>query len=198
MMMRHPVYQTGLALAVLLGGGLAQAQTVSCQTAQFSDAVVQRFPNVRSVCLNIIVKDGQQYATVTGHFLRASGNTVYVRFKMPDGSYSDTRAIKTKPEFRTMVNGSPTRVSDLATDQELSVYVKVTEPQIAMVPAAPTEPLYLEPIPPSMPAPAPAAAPVMPKTASQLPALGMLGVALLGFAATLTILRTRRRRRQEG
>ncbi len=103
--------------------------------AQFSQAVLDRFPNIRLVCSEIIEKEGQQYAVVKGDLVRTGTNAVYMKFKLADGTKSDTRKIETKPEFRVKVDGKPVSVRNLAVGQELTAYVKVSDPVIALEPA---------------------------------------------------------------
>ena len=80
----------GLALATV---GPAHAQPARCQTVQFGAAVLQRFPRIREVCLDVITKDGQDYAVVKGDLLRVSSTTARIRPKLPDGTKAEARDI---------------------------------------------------------------------------------------------------------
>ncbi len=188
--MRRSTYLSFLGATALLGGVAAPALAATCADAQFSQAVLDRFPNIRAVCSEVITKDGQDYAVVKGDLVRTGTNAVYMKFKLADGTKSDTRKIETRPEFRVKVDGKPVSVRNLAVGQELTAYVKVTEPQIALEPAV-EEPLVLTPIEPAAATVAENTAD-MPHTASALPSAAGLGALLLAFAGMLTFLRVRR------
>jgi hypothetical protein len=189
--MRRSIYLSIIGVAAVLGGLATPAFAADCATAQFSDAVLARFPNIRAVCTEVITKDGQEYAVVKGDLVRTGNNAVYMKFKLPDGTKSDTRKIETRPEFRVQIDGKPTSVRNLAVGQELTAYVKVTEPVMALAAAEPSEPVVAYPIEDAAPAMAANTA-EMPRTASPLPAIASFGALLLAFAGMLTFLRLRR------
>jgi hypothetical protein len=189
--MRRSIYLSIIGVAAVLGGFATPAFAADCATAQFSDAVLARFPNIRAVCTEVITKDGQEYAVVKGDLVRTGNNAVYMKFKLPDGTKSDTRKIETRPEFRVQIDGKPVSVRNLAVGQELTAYVKVTEPVMALAAAEPSEPVVAYPIEEAAPAMAANTA-EMPRTASPLPAVAGLGALLLAFAGMLTFLRLRR------
>ena len=41
---------------------VSEAQTVTCQNAQYDPDVLSRFPNIAKACSDIISKDGEDYA----------------------------------------------------------------------------------------------------------------------------------------
>ncbi len=51
----------------------ANAQQSKCQTVQFSDSVLQRFPHAREACLDVITRNGEEYAVFKADLLRVSG-----------------------------------------------------------------------------------------------------------------------------
>ena len=104
------------------------------------------------MCSEVIEKDGQQYAVVKGDLVRTGNNAVYMKFKLADGTKSDTRKIETRPEFRVKVDGKPVSVRNLAVGQELTAYVKVSDPVIALEPAESTDPIDAYPIEEAAPA----------------------------------------------
>lgn len=189
--MRRSTGLTIIGISALLGGIAAPALAADCANAQFSDAVLARFPNIRAVCTEIIEKEGQQYAVVKGDLVRTGTNAVYMKFKLADGTKSETKKITTKPEFRVKINGEPTRVSNLAVGQELTAYVKVSDPVIALEPYVATDPIETTPLEEAAPMVADNTA-EMPKTASALPSLLSLGGVLLALAGMLTFFRLRR------
>ncbi len=189
--MRRSTYLSVIGVTALLGGASVPALAADCATAQFSDTVLARFPNIRLVCSEVIEKEGQQYAVVKGDLVRTGNNSVYMKFKLADGTKSDTRKIETRPEFRVKVDGKPVSVRNLAVGQELTAYVKVSDPVIALEPYDPA-PLETTPLAASEPMMASNETGDMPATASAVPALGTLGALLLAFAGMLTFFRLRR------
>jgi hypothetical protein len=189
--MRRSIYLSIIGITAVLGGFAAPAMAADCATAQFGDAVLARFPNIRAVCTEVITKDGQEYAVVKGDLVRTGNNAVYMKFKLPDGTKSDTRKIETRPEFRVQIDGKPVSVRNLAVGQELTAYVKVSEPVMALAAADTSEPVASYPIEEAAPAMAANTA-EMPRTASPLPAVASFGALLLAFAGMLTFLRLRR------
>jgi hypothetical protein len=189
--MRRSIYLSILGATVALGGITAPAMAADCATAQFSDAVLARFPNIRAVCSEVIEKDGQQYAVVKGDLVRTGTNSVYMKMHMADGTKSETRKIETRPEFRVKIDGKPTSVRNLAVGQVLTAYVKVSDPVISLEPAEPTDQLAAYPIEEAAPAMAANNA-EMPKTAGPMPTVLGFGGLLLAFAGMLTFLRVRR------
>jgi hypothetical protein len=189
--MRRSTYLSIIGVTAVLGGVAAPALAADCAAAQFSQAVLDRFPNIRMVCSEIIEKDGQQYAVVKGDLVRTGSNAVYMKFKLADGTKSDTRKIETKPDFRVKIDGKPVSVRNLAVGQELTAYVKVSDPVIALEPAVASDPIDAYPIEEAGPAMAANTA-EMPRTASPMPAVAGLGALLLAFAGMLTFLRIRR------
>jgi hypothetical protein len=189
--MRRSTYLSILGVTAVLGGVGAPALAADCSSAQFSQAVLDRFPNIRRVCSEVIEKDGQQYAVVKGDLVRTGNNSVYMKFKLDDGTKSDTRKIETKPDFRVKIDGKPTRVRDLAVGQELTAYVHVSDPVMALAPAETSEPIYSYPIEEAAPTMAANEA-EMPHTAGPMPMVAGLGGLLLAFGGVLTYLRSRR------
>ena len=179
------------ALALIPAVALAQQPAV-CQRVEFSQEVLARFPNIRKACLDVINKDGQEYAVVKADLVRATSRRMTVRVKLPDGTHSDPIGINIKANARVNVNGQPTRIEDIAIGQELSAYVSVKDPGIALAPVEPSEPVVFTPMTAEPePEPAVAAATEMPKTATRLPLLGTIGFVLLALGAGLAILRRR-------
>ena len=182
-----------LVLALVPAAALAQ-QPAACERVQFSEDVLARFPNIRQACLDVINKDGQDYVVVKADLVRATSRRMTVRIKRPDGSYSDPIGINIKPNARLNVDGKMVGIQDVAVGQELTAYVHVTDPGIAL--ASDVEVVEFTPVPATPePEPAPAApaaaAPEMPTTATRLPLAGAIGLGLLAFGAGIAVLRRR-------
>jgi hypothetical protein len=167
----------------------ANAAPEDCQTAQFGAEVLARFPNIAAVCLDVINKDGQDYAVVKADLVRTRPGAVTIRPKLPDGTRADSMIVRTAPGRRVLVDGQEVRVEDLAVGQELTAYVKVTQPEIALAPAEPTAPIETSPLE-EAPAEEPTAtAAEMPTTASPFPAIGLAGFGLLLVGTLLGFVR---------
>jgi LPXTG-motif cell wall-anchored protein len=180
-----------LVLALVPALALAQ-QPAACERVQFSEEVLARFPNIRQACLDVINKDGQDYVVVKAHLVRTTSRRATVRIKRPDGSFSDPINIDVQPNRRFNVGGKMVPLQDVAVGQELTTYIRVKDPGIAL--ASDAEIVEFTPVP-ATPAPAPAAevaaAPEMPKTATNLPLAGTIGLILLALGAGIAFMRRR-------
>lgn len=158
---------TSIAL-IAIGAGVAQAQSPGCGAMEFSKEVLARFPNVGRACLNVVTREGDPYGVVKAEIVRVYdvGNAVDLRFKLPDGSRTDTRHMKTSPDLRVMVRGKATPVNQLVVGDELTAYVKVHQPVLALAPAEPTVAPQFTPIA-APEAPSQQVAAAMPATAGQ-------------------------------
>jgi hypothetical protein len=167
---------------------VSQAQTVTCQNAQYNQDVLARFPNIAKACSDIISKNGEDYAVVTARLDRVDpSGRVQVRVKQPDGRYSQRLSIRPRPDLKVLVDGKPARVQDLAANQEVTAYVKVRAPEMALAPADPQERYVFIPI--EVPQEQLAA---LPSTAGFLPLFGLLGGMSLLLGGWLTAIRHRR------
>jgi hypothetical protein len=167
----------------------ASAQSSACQTVKFSDSVLQRFPRAREACLDVITRDGEQYAVFKADLLRVSGNTARIRAKLPGGGSAPAQSIRFDPKRRVLVNGKGISPSQLAVGQELTAYVKVTEPAATLASddegAIATFPFEEEP--------ERTASAEMPATAGPLPLIGTIGMLFLTIGAGLASWRRRTR-----
>lgn len=191
--MNTALRMTVLTVGLFASAALTAAENPGCPNVKFSAEVLQRFPRAQEACLDVISKGGEQYAVFKADLTGVQGNTVRVRVKLPDGSYSEPRSIKTNPKLRVLVDGKPYTVSELAPNQELTTYIRVDQPMIALAPANETDPVDAVPL--AAPEPAQetrlAAAPAMPHTASQAGLPLLLGLFCGAMALALRISRRR-------
>jgi hypothetical protein len=167
---------------------ISQAQAATCQNAQYDADVLARFPNIAKACSDVVSKDGQEYAVVTARLDRVDpSGRVQVRVKQPDGAYSKQISIRPRPDLKVLVDGKPARVTDLAANQEITAYVKVREPQMALAPADAQEQYVFLPIEDPQEQFA-----ALPATASILPLFGLLGGVSLLLGGWLSAMRHRR------
>jgi hypothetical protein len=185
-----------LVLALIPAAAMAQ-QSAACERVEFSQDVLARFPNIRGACLDVISRDGQEFAVVKADLVRATARRMTVRVKRPDGTRSDPIGVNIRANERINVNGRMTPIDQVAIGQELSVYIHVKDPGIALASeeAGPVEftPVTAEPEPEPAPVAAAAPEPEMPKTATRLPLAGVLGLGLLALGAGIALVRRRAR-----
>jgi len=186
--------------AVLLAATVSiQAQnTAACQSVRFSDEVLERFPGAPASCLDVITREGTQYAVFKAQLTDVRGSDVRVRVKNPDGTHGETKTIRTKPGRKVLINGQPYPVSELAADQEITVYVRVDRPMIALAPVSESDPLDATPLmQPERETQAirvsSAGQPSMPHTASPIGAVALLGQFCLAAGLGLMVIRKRRK-----
>jgi hypothetical protein len=184
MMKLTSVFAAGVLCTI--GAITSHAQTLTCANAQYDPALLQKYPNLPKSCLDIVSRDGEDYAVVKAQLDKVmSNNSVYVRTKQPDGTYGERHKLRIEADQRVLVEGKPTRISDLATGQELTAYVKVREPAMALEPVG-TAHVY------STPLEEPEQMAALPSTGSLVPLLGILGSISLLFGGLLTAIRYRR------
>jgi hypothetical protein len=115
--------------------------------------------------------------------------------KNPDGSYGERKTIQAKPGRQVLIDGKTYPVSELAPDQEITAYVRVDTPLVALAPATESEPIDAQPLMDSPPEDKPvrlsSAEPTMPATASTLGVLPLTGGFCLLVALGLMIWRMR-------
>src|SRR5688572_12301313 len=88
------------------------AQGPACQEVKFSEDVLDRFPNARQSCLDVISRDGQEYAVFKVQLQEVRGNTLRVRVKNPDGTYGKAQNVATSPQRRVLIEGKSYPVSE--------------------------------------------------------------------------------------
>ena len=185
-----------LALALIPAIALAQ-QPAACERVEFSEQVLARFPNIRKACLDVISRDGQTFAVVRAQLVRTTSRRMTVRVRLPDGTQTEPMGINVASNARINVNGRMTPITDVSVGQEISAYVNVRDPGIAVASETPGPveftPIAAEPEPEPAPVAAAEPAPEMPKTATRLPLAGTIGLFLLALGAGLAILRRRAR-----
>jgi hypothetical protein len=128
-----------VGMLLTIGGPAYGQERPGCEGAQFSNEILGRFPDAEEACLDVISRGGQDYAVFKVQLDRVRGNTLDVRFQKPDGSRGPRTSITAQPDFRVLVDGKPTAVRNLAANQELTAYVRVDRPMMALEPATPTQ-----------------------------------------------------------
>ena len=162
--------------------GLAQG---GCGDIEFSDEINQRFPGAKEACIEIVERDGRQYAHFEAEIVRVRGNTVEAQFKAPDGTVSNPIAFTPPSGARVSIAGRSYRYSELDRGQELDVWLPPDRWEIAVprdTSADFATAQVVTPVPLEEPSTELAA---LPATASRLPWLAVLGLVFLGFGGVL-------------
>lgn len=198
----------------LLACGAVHGQNSECQNVQFSAELLSRYPSAPEACLDVISRNGQEFAVFRVRLDRVRGNTLHVRFNNPDGSRGPVTRITAQPDFRVLVDGRAIRVRDLAANQELTAYVRVDRPVMALAPATQTTAWQVVPLtfvavdrrtqdqdPADETGQTPLASaqdePVMPETAGHGPLLASASLLFLLCAAGVKAVRSMRSARHK-
>jgi hypothetical protein len=183
-----------LSSAVLVAGlaaGPAQAQ-LTCDDIDLKGAVVERFPRANEACLAVVERDGKPYAKFTAEIQRVSGNSVYAKFKLPDGSKTETYRFTMPPEARVTIEGREYRYRDVMPRTDVNVYlpedrfevhVPHSEDFATASAVAVTTPMAAEEDDQMVA--------MLPKTASPVPLIGLLGGIFTGIGMLLYGIRRR-------
>ena len=169
-----------LSSTLLLAGlaaAPAQAQ-VTCDDITLTGPIAERFPRAGDACLEVVEKDGRPYAKFTAEIQRVRGNTVYAKFKMPDGTKTDTYSFDMPADARATIAGRQSRYRALMPKSELNVYLPQDRWEVHIpheddfatattVAVATTAPMVAEDESEMVA--------MLPKTASPVPLIGMLG-----------------------
>jgi hypothetical protein len=185
-----------LLASLTLFGGLAATQSAmaqgGCGDITFTGEIGTRFPEAKNACLDMINKNGQQFAHFKAEIMGVQGSQVRARFKLPNGQYSQTYAFNPDPSSRININGTRYRFNELSRGQELDVYLPADRfefdvPQTeSFASAAPADVVRITTI-----TVAAAPARTLPKTASSVPLVGALSVVLLALGTGLALVRRR-------
>ena len=115
-----------LASATLLGGVIATHSALAqggCAGVNFTGPVATQFPQVRDACLEMVTRNGQQFAHFKGEIVGVSGNQVRAHFKLPNGQYSQTYSFAPSAGTRVNINGTRYRFSELTRGQQMDIYL---------------------------------------------------------------------------
>lgn len=183
-----------LSSTLLLAGlaaGPAQAQ-LTCDDIDLTGPIAERFPNASEACIAVVEREGRPYAKFTAEIQRVRGNTVYAKFKLPDGTKTDTYSFDVQPDARVTVQGRQYRYRDLMPTTELNVYLPENRWQVHV----PESEDFATAATVAVATPMAAEdegemVAMLPKTASPVPLIGMLGGLLTSLGLILYGIRRR-------
>jgi LPXTG-motif cell wall-anchored protein len=165
----------------------ASAQEVTCDSANFSPEVIDRFPGIRYSCLEIVQKDGAPHAVLNAIVTRVRLTTVNLKFRRTAGGLTKSIQFRPPKDYRFAIDGRrEVPLRDLTVSSELRVYVPVESPTptLAFEPVAAASMTYIdyEEGDEEM-------APALPKTAGDMPVFAVLGSLFLIIAGGLAFRR---------
>jgi hypothetical protein len=188
----------GVLLAAVAQPAMAQTDmttTASCDQIEFTSRVNNQLPNAKDYCLEVALKENKLYAHFATEFVRRSGSDVVLRFKRPDGTFSDPIQITPPEDQRVNINGREVRMRDLNRGDEIDIWLPHDRFEVAFAEtqeefaAAPTVTTYPATVVEESPAPA-----TLPSTASIVPLIGLLGALFATIGGILGWVRIRVRR----
>jgi hypothetical protein len=188
----------GISCACLLAGAtLANAQTSvdrsftatsdNCSGIQWSEAALERYPNIAAACQGVEERNGKKYVKFEGKLKsNQGGERIVVDFKD-----AGEMTLTPPPETTVYMDGRSTPVARLKRGDELNFYI-AEDRLAAQFPETESQttrfvvvPLAEEEEPEQMAA-------ALPATASWLPMLAISGFMALMFGSLLTFFRHRR------
>jgi hypothetical protein len=184
---------TTAATTMLLALGWSTASFAACENMEFIAEITDQFPEANNACLELVERNGAQYARFDAEIVRVRGAEVRARFKKPNGEWTGTYAFRPPPERRIKIQGRSYRYQDLGRGQSLNVYI-ATDKFEAVIPDDDTDFVTTAAIT-TVAVYSPEPEPEMPKTASPVPLMGLLGGVFLVFAGGLAAIRRRLVRR---
>lgn len=177
-------------LFLLIGMGFTvSANAFTCADLTWSAERLAKNSNIADVCLEVVERNGGNYAKLRAKIVRQGVNSTVVQYQRPDGSWSASERVF-PAGFEALIGGKEVKIADLAPRQELNVYIR-GEGNFS-VPAPVAEPVAVAVAPPPPPEPEPEPEPVaLPTTATQLPLLALLGGLLVLMGGLVSVVRTR-------
>ncbi|MEE8339706.1 MAG: hypothetical protein V3R56_06145 [Xanthomonadales bacterium] len=177
-------------LFLLIGMGFTvSANALTCADLTWSAERLAKNSNIADVCLEVVERNGGNYAKLRAKIVRQGVNSTVVQYQRPDGSWSASERVF-PAGFEALIAGENVKIADLAPRQELNVYIR-GEGNFS-VPAPAAEPVAVAVAPPPPPEPEPEPEPVaLPTTATQLPLLALLGGLLVLMGGLVSVVRTR-------
>jgi hypothetical protein len=124
------------ALAVIAGIAslaafpTANAQDVTCQNANFSEAVLESFGSIRYSCLEIVQRNGEPHAYIRAEVVRVWPPKLTVRAERTDGTESNEITFTPADGYEFMVDQDRRKstLAELTESSVLHVYVPVEAP----------------------------------------------------------------------
>jgi hypothetical protein len=173
----------GCTVAAVSFGSTAMAQDdLSCSDIEWSSAVTDQYPTIADACDGVMQKNGKLFARVKVVLQRVRGRTLTFKIVNNDGSTGGSYSQTVETSWRAKIGGQSYRPSELSRGQHLNVYLPPD--RWAIIHQDDDGPDEVDAV-------ALVAAPELPKTASFLPLMGLMGGLFLAMGAGLGAIRRR-------
>ncbi len=113
-----------LAAALLSVNATGQEMTqLSCKDFIPTQEARERFPDLAGACEGVVERDGELYGLFRAEIRRVRGNHITLHLPATDHTFT----VKPDPSTRVLVDGKTVRPRDLATRQEIRIYLSASE-----------------------------------------------------------------------
>jgi hypothetical protein len=96
---------------------------LSCKDFIPTQEARERFPDLAGACEGVVERDGELYGLFRAEVRRVRGNNITLHLPATDHTFT----VKPDPATRVMVDGRKVRPRDLATRQEIRIYLSASE-----------------------------------------------------------------------
>jgi len=122
--MRIAAFVAILATAFLSANASGQEMTqLSCKDFIPTQEARERFPDLAGACEGVVERDGELYGLFRAEVRRVRGNNITLHLPATDHTFT----VRPDPATRVMVDGRKVRPRDLATRQEIRIYLSASE-----------------------------------------------------------------------
>lgn len=124
--MKTPASAFILAAALLSTNALGQDKEMtqlSCKDFVPTQEARERFPNLAGACEGVVERDGELFGLFRAEVRRVRGNNVTLYLPATDHTFT----VRPDPSMRVLVNGKKVRPRDLATRQEIRIYLSARQ-----------------------------------------------------------------------
>jgi len=113
-----------LVTAFLSANASGQEMTqLSCKDFIPTQEARERFPDLAGACEGVVERDGELFGLFRAEVRRVRGNNITLHLPATDHTF----AVRPDPATRVMVDGRKVRPRDLATRQEIRIYLSASE-----------------------------------------------------------------------
>ncbi|HSM29113.1 MAG TPA: hypothetical protein VK854_00305 [Woeseiaceae bacterium] len=122
--MRTPACVAIFTAALLSASASSQEMTqLSCKDFIPTQEARERFPDLAGACEGVVERDGELYGLFRAEVRRVRGNNITLHLPATDHTFT----IRPDPATRVLVDGRKVRPRDLATRQEIGIYLSASE-----------------------------------------------------------------------
>jgi hypothetical protein len=109
----------------LFAPAMASAEAgYGCDSVNFSQEVLDKFPNAKKACRGVMEKNGSVYVKYTGKVVSSSPESTTVEFLDKDNKPVSRATFKPAADQMASVSGKKTKYSALEKNTELNFYIE--------------------------------------------------------------------------